>query len=693
MKEVHAKFLRNIALVGHGGDGKTTLAEAFLFAAGAVDRMGRVEDGSVTTDYDPEEIKRGISISSAVAPLEWKDHKITFIDIPGYFDFAGEMPGPLAVADGALVVASAVSGVSVGTEKALDYCLKHKVPRAVVINAMDRENADFDKVFDALKERYPSVNFAPMMLPVVSGGAFKGYTVPSTGKSYEFTGKKGETKEVPTDAAQQGRIDELIEALTEAAAGEDDALMEKFFDEGSLAPEELAKGLAEGTAAGDITPVFCSAAVPCLGVANIMDFLLELFPSPLEKGAAIGKKPGGEEIRREPSESAPFSALVFKTMADPFVGKISLLKVLSGSLSSDTSFVTVSIDKPIKAGGVSIMRGKKLTTVDKLIAGDIGVLTKLQSVVTGDTLCAPGEAFSYDFPEFPRPSLSMAVFPKNKGDEDKIFSSLHRLMEEDPSFVISKDAETAETIISGQGEMHLDVLTHKAASKFGVACELSDPRLPYRETIKKSIKAEGRHKKQTGGHGQFGHCWIEFEPIFEGPEFEFVDKVVGGVVPRSFIPAVEKGLRENLPRGVIAGYPLVNIRATLYDGSYHPVDSSEMAFKTAARLALKKCVDASPILLEPVYKLEVHVPDEYMGDVIGDMNRRRGRIMGMDQEDGGQKVTAEAPLSEVFKYATDLRAMTQARGYFDKEFVRYEEVPANIAQKIIANAKLEDDEE
>ncbi|MDR2513939.1 MAG: elongation factor G [Christensenellaceae bacterium] len=693
MKEVHAKFLRNIALIGHGGDGKTTLTEAFLFAAGVVDRMGRIEDGSVTTDYDPEEIKRGISISSAVAPLEWKEHKLTFIDIPGYFDFAGEMPGPLAVADGALVVTSAVSGVSVGTEKALDYCLKHKVPRAVVINAMDRENADFYKVFDALKERYPSVSFAPMMLPIVSGGAFKGYTVPSTGKSYEFTGKKGETKEVPTDAAQQGRIDELIEALTEAAAGEDDALMEKFFDEGSLAPEELAKGLAEGTAAGDITPVFCSAAVPCLGASNIMDFLIELFPSPLEKGAAVGKKLGGEEVRRELDESAPFSALVFKTLADPFVGKISLLKVLSGSLSSDTSFVTVSADKPIKAGSVSIMRGKKLTTVDRLVAGDIGVLTKLQSVITGDTLCAPGEVFSYAFPEFPRPSLSMAVFPKNKGDEDKIFSSLHRLMEEDPSFVISKDAETAETIISGQGEMHLDVLTHKAASKFGVACELSDPRLPYRETIKKSIKAEGRHKKQTGGHGQFGHCWIEFEPILEGPEFEFVDKVVGGVVPRSFIPAVEKGLRENLPRGVIAGYPLVNIRATLYDGSYHPVDSSEMAFKTAARLALKKCTEASPVLLEPVYKLEIHVPDEYMGDVIGDMNRRRGRIMGMDQEEGGQKVTAEAPLSEVFKYATDLRAMTQARGNFDKEFIRYEEVPANIAQKIIANAKLEDEEE
>ena len=695
MKDYQAKYLRNIALVGHGGEGKTTLTEAFLFASGTIDRMGKVEDGSATTDYDPEEVKRSISISTAVAPLEWKNHKITLIDIPGYFDFIGEMGGALSAADAALVLVGAVSGVAVGTEKAMAVTGAKHIPRAVVVNSMDRENANFDKVYGELKETFPGVSFAPLMLPIMDKGAFVGYTITTTGKSYQFAGKKGEVKEIETSQAMKDRIEELMESLVEAAAGADDELMEKFFEEGTLSEEDMLKGLSKGIADGDVTPVFCCAAVPCLGVSKILDYIVDVFPSPEAKGVTVGKNPkDGSEISRPVDASAPFSAQVFKTLADPFVGKISLLKVYSGTLTSDTTFVNANNDKTAKAGSVSVMRGKKLIAVDKLIAGDIGVLTKLQFTATGDTLCAASDPIVYPFPEFPQPCISMAVYAKNKGDEDKIFSSLARLTEEDPSFTIEKDPVTTETIISGQGEMHLDVLVNKMASKFGVGCTLQDPKIPYRETIKKSIKAEGRHKKQTGGHGQFGHCWIEFEPILDGSaEFEFVDKVVGGVVPRNFIPSVEKGLRENLPKGVIAGYPLVNIRATLYDGSYHPVDSSEMAFKTAARLALKKCVDASPCLLEPVYKLEVTVPDEYMGDVIGDMNRRRGRIMGMDQVEGGQKVTAEVPLSEVFKYATDLRAMTQARGSFVKEFARYEEVPAQVAAKIIANAKLDDDEE
>lgn len=694
MKDYQTKFLRNVALVGHGGEGKTTLAEAFLFATGTIDRMGKTEDGSAVTDYDPEEIKRAFSISTAVAPVEWNNHKITFIDIPGYFDFVGEMVGPMTVADAALVLVSAVGGVAVGTEKAMKITAKYGVPRAIVVNNMDRENANFDKVFAQLKESFPNVAFAPIMLPIMNNGTFAGFTITTKGTSFLFNGKKGELKETATDDAMKMHIDELMESLTEAAAGADDELMEKYFEEGTLSHDDMLIGLRKGIATGAITPVFCCAAAPCLGVTTILDYIVDVFPSPEFKGdkKGIDPKDGSETARA--LDNAHFSAQVFKTLADPFVGKISLLKVYSGVLTSDTAFINGETEKAGKAGTVSVMRGKKLINVDKLIAGDIGVLTKLQNANTGDTLCTPTHRIVFPRFEFPAPSISMAVYAKNKGDEDKIYSSLNRLTEEDPSFTIEKDPVTAEIIISGQGEMHLDVLVNKMASKFGVGCLLQDPKLPYRESIKKSIRAQGRHKKQTGGHGQFGDCWIEFEPILDGDtEFEFLDKVVGGSVPRNFIPAVEKGLRENLRKGIIAGYPIYGLRASLVDGSYHPVDSSEMAFKTAARLALKKCVDANPYLMEPVYKVEVVVPDEYMGDVIGDMNRRRGRIMGMDPVPDGQKVTAEVPLSEIFKYATDLRAMTQARGAFTKEFVRYEEVPANVAAKIIANAKLEDEEE
>ncbi len=682
MKDYQAKNLRNIALIGHGSEGKTALGEAMQLVSGAVDRVGGI------MDYDPEEQKREISISAAIAPVEWKDVKINLIDVPGYFDFIGEMMGPLSVADAVLIVMGATSGVNVGTEKAFYYTGKHHVPRMVVVNAMDKENANYDKCVAELTEKYGSV-IAPIILPIMQGGAFKGLASVVADKAWMFDGKN--LKECPVPDDVKARIDELREVVTEAAAGADDALMEKFFEEGSLSDEELYRGLKAGIASGLVVPVVCTSATGTQGVAMLMDLIAEMLPSPDMHGEKIGKNPKtGAEEKRALDPSAPFSAQVFKTLADPFVGKLSLIKIYSGTLTSDLSLLNPAAERNEKAGTVSMMRGKKLTTVDKLIAGDIGVLAKLQYTATGDTLCDVAKPIHYPPIPFPAPSISLAVSAKNSNEEDKVVSGLNRLHEEDPSMSVEK-SDFAETIISGQGELHLEIITRKLAQKFGVECVLSDPKIPYRETIRQTIKAEGRHKKQSGGHGQFGHCWIEFEPI-EG-DFEFVDKIVGGVVPRQFIPAVEKGLRENLNRGVVAGYPLVGVRATLYDGSYHAVDSSEMAFKTAARLAMRKMADAKPVLLEPIYHVEVVVPDEYMGDIIGDMNRRRGRILGMNQVEDGQQVVAEVPLSEMFKYATDLRSMTQGRGAFTMTFERYEEVPGNIAQKIIESAKLADEEE
>jgi elongation factor G len=683
MKDYHTDNLRNIALIGHGSEGKTALAEAMQLVTGAIDRVGGV------MDYDPEEQKREISIGAAIAPVEWKDVKINLIDVPGYFDFIGEMMGPLSVADTALIVMGATSGLNVGTEKAFYYTGKYAVPRVVVVNAMDKENADYDKCVSALTEKYGAV-IAPILLPIMAGGAFTGIASVVENKAWAFQAK-GALKECPVPEDVQARIDELREVVIEAAAGSDDALMEKYFEEGTLSDEELQRGLRGGIAAGMIVPVVCSSATGLQGVASLLDMIAGMLPSPAARGEKTGVSPKSDAEEKRPCDaSAPFSAQVFKSVADPFVGKLSLIKVISGTLSGDTALYNANSEHSEKAGSISTMRGKKLTSTDKLIAGDIGVLAKLQYTSTGDTLCDAGKPIRYPAIDFPKPSISLGVAAKNSNEEDKVVSGLNRLREEDPSMSVEK-SDFAETIISGQGELHLEIITRKLAQKFGVECVLYDPKIPYRETIRTAIKAEGRHKKQSGGHGQFGHVWIEFEP-FEG-DFEFVDKVVGGVVPRQFIPAVEKGLRENLHRGIVAGYPLVGIRATLYDGSYHAVDSSEMAFKTAARLAMRKMADAKPAILEPIYHVEVVVPDEHMGDIIGDMNRRRGRILGMNQVEDGQQVVVEVPQNEMFKYATDLRSMTQARGSFTMEFERYEEVPGNIAQKIIESAKLAEDED
>ena len=692
MKDYQAKNIRNISVVGHGSEGKTTLVEALLFSTGAIDRQGRVEDGTTTTDFEAEETRRQISISAALAPLEWKETKINLIDIPGYFDFAGEQSGPLTVCEGALICVGAVSGLNVGAEKAWAMCDKTHTSRMIVINQMDRENANFEKALATITEKYGS-HIAPIEVPIVENGKFTGVVCVLENKAYTGEGKN--MKEIPIPDFVADEVESAREAIMEAAAGAEDELMEKFFEDGELSFDDMMHGLRQGIKDGTVVPVVCCSSITRIGLAKLLDNVIDLMPSPAGH-EIVGVNPKtGEETVRVCADDQPFSAQVFKTMADPFVGKLSIMKVMSGVLTGDMLLYNSNAEKTEKPGTIYFMKGKKQTATSKVCAGDICALAKLQTVATGNTLCDGANPVKFADIEFPAPCISKAVYAKKAGEEDKIFSGLARLMEEDPTITITKNVETTESVLSGLGEMHIEVVAKKLATKFGAECVLQDPKIPYRESIRKPIDVEGRHKKQSGGHGQFGDVKIRFRPN-EDPEdieFHFVDSVVGGTVPRNFIPAVEKGLRDNIKHGVLAGFPVVGLTAELYDGGYHPVDSSEMAFKTAARLAFKQLTTANPILLEPIYHVEVFVPDSYMGDIIGDMNRRRGRILGMNPVEDGQEVVVEVPLSEIFKYATVLRAMTQGRGSFKNTFVRYEEVPANVAQKIIAAANLPDDDE
>ncbi len=692
MSNLKVKDIRNIAIIGHGSEGKTTLTEAMLFNAGVVDRLGRVEEGTTTTDYDPEEIKRQISISAALAPLNWNSHKVNIIDIPGYFDFVGEVIQNLKVADGAVIVVGAVSGVAVGTEKAWDYCNKYDIPKVIFINQMDREHVNFMKVLDQLKDKYgPTI--APFQVPIMEGEEFKGYVDIIHMTAKEFTDK--DEKDIPIPDNMVDLIEPMRTMLVEAVAETSEELMEKYFEGEEFTPEEIHSALRQGVIEGEIVPVLCGSAVNNLGIKPLMNTIVAYMPSPEERPAIKGVNPKTEEEderRADPKE--PFSAFVFKTVVDPFVGKLSLFKVMSGELTENTDLYNTNKDSSEKINTIYILRGKKQIQTSKLTAGDIGALAKLQVTETGDTICESGHLIKFPEFEFPEPAISLAIEAEKQGDEDKIMMGLNRLAEEDPTFSVIQDSEIGQTLVAGVGELQLEVVASKLKSKFGSGIIFKEPKIPYRETIRKPVKAEGKHKKQTGGHGQYGHVWIEFEPIGDvNIPFEFVDKIVGGVVPRQYIPAVEKGLQESLRKGVLAGYPMVGIRATLYDGSYHSVDSSEMAFKVAASLAYRKLTEGDPVLLEPIMKAEVIVPDEYMGDIIGDLNRRRGRILGMTPLSGGlQKVEAEVPQAEMTKYATDLRSMTQARGEFKLSFVRYEEVPGNISAKIIEEAKRDEEE-
>lgn len=685
MKSYTIKNLRNIGLIGHGGSGKTSLIEALLFHTRNTDRLGKVEDGTTVSDFDPEEKKRGISLSTSIAPIEFNDTKINLVDIPGYFDFSGELIQGMRAVDVATIVVSSVSGVKVGTEKAWDYCNKIKLPRTFFINKLDRENANYDKTLSQLKENF-GISVVPIQYPIGIEDNFKGVINVISKKARIHDDKTGEIKEIDVPEDLLEKIDECKKMIMEAVAETNEELLDKYFSEGELSDQEIYSGLIEGCATGDIAPVMCGSALKVIGMRCFLEDVVECFPSPKYSipQKAIDVK-SDEEVFIGLDEDKPFSALVFKTIADPFVGKISLFRVITGKLSNEIAVVNSNKDKSEKLANIFFMRGKSQIPTKEVVAGDIAAVAKLQFTETGDTLCDINNKVIYDKMNFPKPNISMTVLPKAKGDEDKISASLQKLLEEDPTFTVRRDTENAETIISGVGETHLEVIASKLKNKFGAEVILRTPKVPYRETIKGTADVQGKHKKQSGGHGQYGDVKIKFEPRVDGEsDLEFVDNVVGGVVPRNFIPAVEKGLRECMDKGVLAGYPVVGLRAILHDGSYHPVDSSEMAFKLATSIAYKKGLEqAKPTLLEPIMKVEIFVPDEYMGDIIGDINKRRGRVLGMEQEGKLQKVSVEVPLAEMFKYTTDLRSMTQARGKFTSEFERYEEVPESEAKKVI----------
>ena len=693
MKDYNARNIRNVAVLGHGGEGKTTLVEALLYTTGAIDRQGKVENGTATTDYDPEEVRRQISISAALAPCEYKDTKINLVDVPGFFDFAGEMMGPLTACEGALITVGAVGGLDVGAEKAWTQCDKHHTSRMIVINNMSRENANFEKALKTITDKY-GTHIAPIEVPIVENGQFTGVVCVLENKAFSGEGKT--LKEIPIPAALKDEVESCREAIMEAAAGADEELMEKYFEEMELSTEDTMLGLRKGIVDGSVVPVVCCDSLTRVGLAKLLDNIVDLLPAPADRVLKGVNPKTGESEERTVSEDQPFSAQVFKTLADPFVGKLSLIKINSGVLTGDMTLYNANAEKTEKPGTIYYMLGKKTNAIQKGVAGDIVALAKLVSVSTGNTLCDQAKPIKYPEIDFPAPCISMAVYAKKAGEEDKIFTGLNRLMEEDPTITLTKEVETTETLINGLGETHIDVVTTKLASKFGVDCILQDPKIPYRESIKKKIDVRGRHKKQSGGHGQFGDVVIEFRPNDDptNPDFVFEDAVVGGVVPRNFIPAVEKGLRDNIKKGVLAGFPVVGLTAKLHDGSYHPVDSSEMAFKTAARLAFKQLDQASPYLLEPVYRALITVPNDYVGTIMGDMSKRRGTISDQKTlEDGEVQLEALVPQSEMFKYATDLRSMTQGRGSFSMEFVNYQEVPAQNAKKIVESAKKDEDEE
>lgn len=686
MKDYSSDKIRNVCLLSHGGAGKTTLAEAILFNTGVLDRFGKIADGTTTTDYDPEEIKRNISINTAIATTEWKDYKFNIIDTPGYFDFLGEVKQGIRVADGAVILVGAKDGVQVGTEKAWKYADERRLPKLMFISKVDEENANFFSALDQAKDIFGN-KIVPFMMPVMDEGKFNGYVDLVEMKGYKFDGDKAVEADIP--AGLKDRVEEARNTLVEVIAETSEELMDRYFNGEQFSREETVKGLRMAVNDGSVVPVYCGSAIKNTGVQALMDAIIEFMPSPFDNPVIKGTKPDTQEqVEMKADPNQPLSAFVFKTVADPFVGKISMFRVYSGTLKADSSVYNSVSGKPEKVAQIFMLRGKKQIPADKLIAGDIGAVAKLQYTNTNDTLCDQANAVILDKIEFPKPVLSLAVEPKSKGDEEKISNGLNRLQEEDPTFKVDINSETRQTLISGIGEQHLDVIISKLKAKFGVSVNLVDPKVPYRETIKKKVKAEGKHKKQTGGHGQYGHVWIEFEPG-ETEQLTFEEKIFGGAVPKQYVPAVEKGLLESISKGVLAGYPVINLKATLVDGSFHPVDSSEMAFKIAASLAYKKgLAEANPVLLEPIMHVEVVVPENYMGDIIGDLNKRRGRILGMNpMESGEQQVIAEVPQSEMLKYANDLRSMTQGRGQFDSWFERYEEAPAHISSKIMEEAK------
>ncbi|MCH5211276.1 MAG: elongation factor G [Oscillospiraceae bacterium] len=689
MKTYAMDAIRNIAVMGHGKCGKTTLVEAMLFNAKMTDRMGKVADGNTVMDYDSEETKRQFSISTSIAAIEWKDMKYNMIDTPGFLDFAGGVKEGLRAVDSALVVLSGRSGVSVGTENVFKYAKQKGVPTMFFVNKIDDDRADYTKTLEQMKEVFGK-SITPFVYPIQEDGEFKGFVdvVDMTARRYE-----GQDRiDIPVPDGMEEVVAPLREMIMEAVAETDEALMVKYFNGEEFTFDELKKAIRKGVKDGSIFPVYCGSGQDNIGVRSLMDGMGKYLPAPSEIEEIARVADTAEPVELVQHESETTAAVVFKTIADPYVGKMSLFRVYSGEVKADSVLYNPNKDAIEKIGKVFHLFGKKQLDAKSIKAGDIGGTAKLEATKTGDTLCEKGKNIILTGIEFPAPVLSMAVRPQAKGDEEKIINGLSKLMEEDPTFTVTTNSETKQTLINGQGEQHIDVIVSRLKNKYGVNVVLDEPIVPYRETIKGKATVEGKHKKQSGGHGQYGHVKIEFEPGIS-EEMIFEEKVFGGAVPKNYFPAVEKGLRDSCQKGVLAGYPVVNLKATLLDGSYHPVDSSEMAFKTAASIAYKEgLMQAKPVLLEPIGYLKVYIPERIMGDIIGDINKRRGQIVGMGESDreGLNMVEAEVPMSEMFKYATDLRSMSQGRGAFEFEFVRYEQAPPNIAEKVIAASKAKE---
>lgn len=675
--------LRNIALIGHGGAGKTSLAEAMLYNAGVINRLGKVEEGNTAMDFEPEELKRGNSISTGFHQFSWNKHRINLIDTPGDQNFFSDTRLCMQAADSAVVVIDAIDGVKVQTEQAWEFADEFGLPRVIFINKVDRERADFYK---ALKDAADIFSTKPIVLqlPIGKEADFKGVVNLIQKKAFTYDGNgKAVPSDIPADMVDE--VNTEREALIENIAEADDALVEKYLEGEELTDQEITSALRKGTVNRVFVPVLCGSATNNIGIDQLSAFIVDAFPSPADLAPKTGYEPGSDnEIQRSPDPDAPFSALVVKTVADPYAGRLTIFKVFSGKLGGDGTFYNINKGSKERYNQLLQIVGKEQKTVEGAGPGDIVAVAKLKETVTGNTLCDPDKPIEYRSAKPLSGLVSFAIAPKSKGDEDKIFSSLSKLMEEDLGLTVDRNDETRQTLISGMGQVHIEATIEKLKRKYNVDVTLDLPKIPYKETIKKKIRVQGRHKKQTGGHGQFGDCWVEFEPLSRGEGFEFVDKIVGGVIPKTYIPAVEKGIIEASQKGILAGFPCIDFRATLDFGSYHSVDSSEMAFKIAGSLAFKKAVEqADPVLLEPIMEMEVITPEDFMGDIMGDLNGRRGRVLGMDNRGKNQVVKAQVPMAEVLTYAPDLRSMTGGRGIFTLNFSHYDEVPSHIAQKII----------
>jgi elongation factor G len=692
MANLEADKIRNVAVIAHGGAGKTSLIEALLFDSGDINRLGNIEDGTTTTDCEPEEIARKMTITSSLAFCHWKGHRINLIDTPGFINFIEDVRGCLRAVDGAIVIVSAISGVKGETEKIWRYANEFEVPRVVFINKMDKDTANFSRAVGEL-EKFFETEAIPLQIPIGSGDSFTGIVDLIKMKAYTFNAGETEESEIPAD--MRSEAEEYRKRLVEKIAESDDTLLEKYLEGTELSDDELTKGIREGSLTRRFIPVTCGSAVKNIAIPHILDNVLLCLPSPLEMSRISpikGKNPkDGKEVERKPLKTEPFSAYVFKTIADPYAGKLSIFRVYSGVLKADSNILNTTTGAKERIGQVFYLMGKKQIPAQAIGPGEIGVVAKLKETYTGDTLSEEAHQIIFEKIKFADPMISYAIAPKSKGDEEKVGASINRILEEDPTLRFQRDDETKEMLLSGMGQVHLEVTIEKLKRKFGVEVLMKTPKVPYKETIKVSAKAQGRYKKQSGGRGQYGDCFIEIEPLPRGGGYEFVDRIVGGVIPQQYRPAVEKGIIETMREGVIAGYPVVDLKVILYDGSYHSVDSSEMAFKIAGSMGLKKAIqDAKAILLEPVMKVEVITPDDTLGAVIGDLNSKRGRVQGVEPQAGGnQKITALVPMAEMLTYANQLHSLTSGRGLYSMEFSYYDEVPSHLAQKIIAEREAQ----